>query len=403
MKTQSIQSGLKRFWGVLLIAGLLMKSLPVQPAFAGGGGNDLYVAKTGINTGTCLTNPCLTVSYAINQAGSGDRIQIAAGTYTENLTPNKILYFYGAGMNATILDGGALDSVIVANSYDLVFTDMTIRNGHTASSGGGIAHWGGTLGLIRVKVTGNIAQNGGGIFSSSQLSMTDCVVSGNYANINASGYGGGVFLQGSGITTTLVNVTISGNTATGSSGGLHNQINGTVNLTNVTISGNTARLNGAMSTTNSSILNILNSTIAYNHFSAGGSNGGIGNYATTNFKNTIVAGNDGANCFNGSYGTLNTLGGNIDSANDCGFNHPSDYRSSDPLLGPLADNGGPIQTRALLTGSYAIDGGTNTGCPATDARGVARPQDGNHNGSATCDIGAYEYMYYKLFLPLLLR
>jgi hypothetical protein len=111
-----------------------------------------------------------------------------------------------------------------------------------------------------------------------------------------------------------------------------------------------------------------------------------------NFKNTIVAGNAGSNCFNGSGGTLNTLGSNLESANDCGFIHPSDYRNTDPLLGPLATNGGITYTRALLAGSPAIDSGTNTGCPATDQRGVARPQDGNLNGIATCDIGAYEYV-----------
>lgn len=57
---------------------------------------------------------------------------------------------------------------------------------------------------------------------------------------------------------------------------------------------------------------------------------------------------------------------------------------ADPLLGPLEDNGGPTATRALLIGSPAIDAGDTAPCPATDQRGVARPQ-----GSG-CDIGAYE-------------
>jgi hypothetical protein len=57
---------------------------------------------------------------------------------------------------------------------------------------------------------------------------------------------------------------------------------------------------------------------------------------------------------------------------------------ADPLLGALADNGGPTQTRALNTGSPAIDAGNSGACPATDQRGVSRPQGGG------CDIGAYE-------------
>jgi hypothetical protein len=62
----------------------------------------------------------------------------------------------------------------------------------------------------------------------------------------------------------------------------------------------------------------------------------------------------------------------------------------DPRLGPLANNGGPTQTHALLAGSPAIDHGDNTNAPATDQRGVARPRDGDHNGSRAVDIGAFE-------------
>ena len=56
----------------------------------------------------------------------------------------------------------------------------------------------------------------------------------------------------------------------------------------------------------------------------------------------------------------------------------------DPKIGPLADNGGPTKTRALLSGSPAIDAASAAACPATDQRGVARPQ------GAGCDIGSFE-------------
>ena len=58
---------------------------------------------------------------------------------------------------------------------------------------------------------------------------------------------------------------------------------------------------------------------------------------------------------------------------------------------PLANNGGPTQTHALtLTVSPAIDAGDNAGCPPIDQRGFPRPRDGNGDGNAVCDMGAYE-------------
>jgi hypothetical protein len=387
----------------MLLTLILLATLAVQPASAAGA--DLYVAKTGADTGNCLIDPCLTVAYAITQAGSGDRIHIAAGTYIENLALYKDLNFYGAGMDDTILDGGGLDTVLLGNSYNLVIDDMTIQNGHnTTGDGGGITHWGGTLTLSRVKVTGNTAKNGGGIISTGTLTMTDSVVSANTAN-DASGYGGGLFLSApSGESVNLVNVTISGNTATYHSGGIHNQGSGsTLNLTNVTVSGNTAQVNGAMTSTNSAAVNILNNTIVDNHYSSGGANGGIGVFATINIKNTIISGNDGMNCYIDAGGSMVSLGYNLDSGSTCNFTQTGDLQNTYPILGPLADNGGPTQTHALLGAtilhppSPAIDAGTNTGCPATDQRGVPRPQ-GTH-----CDIGAFELRIYSIYLPLVSR
>ena len=79
--------------------------------------------------------------------------------------------------------------------------------------------------------------------------------------------------------------------------------------------------------------------------------------------------------------TVASLGGNLEFPADASC--PFEARA-DPRLGPLADNGGPTETRALLTGSPARDRGSDAGCPATDQRGVARPQ------GSRCDIGAYE-------------
>jgi hypothetical protein len=100
--------------------------------------------------------------------------------------------------------------------------------------------------------------------------------------------------------------------------------------------------------------------------------------------NTIVdSTTPSINC--GGSGTLASVANNLDSGTSCGFTHPGDLQSTPPMVAPLADNGGQVETGALEAGSPAIDAGTNAGCPLTDARGVARPQ------GTSCDIGAYEY------------
>jgi hypothetical protein len=118
---------------------------------------------------------------------------------------------------------------------------------------------------------------------------------------------------------------------------------------------------------------------------AGSEGGGIFVNDELTLKNTIVALNRvGASIGNCELNdTLHSAGHNLEEGTDCAFGGPGDLQSSNPLLGPLADNGGPVNTRALLAGSPAIDAGA-LGCPATDARGVARPQ------GASCDIGAFE-------------
>ena len=108
-------------------------------------------------------------------------------------------------------------------------------------------------------------------------------------------------------------------------------------------------------------------------------------------KNTIVAANTLDNCDTEQItgGIISSQGNNISTDDSCNFTKPTDKQNTNPRLGPLQNNGGPTDTRALLAGSPAVDAGANTACTPRDQRGVAR-KDGDANGTVICDIGAFE-------------
>jgi uncharacterized repeat protein (TIGR01451 family)/CSLREA domain-containing protein len=257
----------------------------------------------------------------------------------------------GAAATSTIIDGGGVDRVLDIDpsgaGITVAIANLGVRNGNIpGESGGGIRNRG-TLTLTNVTLTANVSGiDGGGLLNLGAVTLNNATISGNTA-----GDGGGLF-NAAGAVATLTNVTVSGNSASGAGGGILN--GGTATLTNVTLSGNVAAA------------------------------GGLANAAgTMTVTNTLVAASTGGNCS----GTIGSGGNNLDDGSTCAFGAAGDLSNQNPLLGPLADNGGATPTLALLAGSPAIDAGGNAACPATDQRGVVRP----FPAGGSCDIGAFEF------------
>jgi Right handed beta helix region len=291
----------------------------------------------------------------------------------------------GAGARHSIIDATGNESRIfeVEPESALNLSGVTVTGGRTEEGGGGIYVEEATLDLEGVAVTDNEsfnASSGGGIDAhDSDVTIRDSTISGN----RNSGNGGGINAEGEEEDSlSIENSTVAGNVVDtslypgepdwGAFGGGMEVYTGHFTMRNVTISGNTI------------------------HDGNGGESGdGAGINAEPepgeiiSIVNTIVYGNTATmtEATGQCYVTLTSEGHNLEGPEPAGeprcFETASDLVAN-PLLGPLADNGGETDTMALTTGSPAVDAGDPDNCPSTDQRGVARPQ------SAGCDIGAFE-------------
>ncbi len=248
--------------------------------------------------------------------------------------------------NLTITNGKIIggDGAGVANFGTLIVDRMTFANGN-AAAGGGIANFsGGSLQVSRSAFTGNSATNGGG---------------------GIANYGGA--------TLSVANTTFSANSTAGSSGGGGLWNNGGLDVTNSTFTANSANNGGGIRI-------------------AGGS---------ATLKNTLIANStSGGDCVGTLSGTNNNNLIKDSGTNACGLTNGTDGNiiGFDPNLGALT--GSPAYF-PLNPGSPAIDAGDNATCAAAPVNnqsqnGVTRPQDGDGNSTAICDIGSYEAIFPDL-------
>ena len=87
-----------------------------------------YVSKTGADTGTCTSTPCLTIGYAVSQASAGDTISVAAGTYPESVLVTKQLTLAGSGATIDAAGNDQGIRILGAASAGTVVRGFTVRN-----------------------------------------------------------------------------------------------------------------------------------------------------------------------------------------------------------------------------------------------------------------------------------
>ena len=336
--------------------------------------------------GTCSVISC-TLRDALNSATNGDTIQFAvtgtillgnAGTLmiTKNVTIN------GPGATKLVVDGNSHNANSVSGPVLYInkgiiasLIGITIEGGSNVGmgkEGGGIIN-AGTLKLSNSMILNNGATAGGGIANEDVLVVNNTIFYGNFA---PEGFGGGIATD-IGTITTISNSTFYDNLAGTEGGAISN--GGIMTISNSTISGNTSSSTG------------------------GGDSGGIAGGGTLNLLSDIVAQNVADNDDPDIYynaGNIKSLGYNL-IGNGTGSSiiaSGTDQigtkdRPIDPLLKPLADNGGSTQTMAITSSSPAYQkgfcSGNNTISPpdpavTTDQRGTG------YERKSPCDVGAFE-------------
>jgi trimeric autotransporter adhesin len=360
----------------------------IQQANATTGANLINFSLSSYPATITLTSGLPQITSTISLVGSDLDTVIIDGTNAYQILNND-----GGGslavQNLTLTRGFSNLGGAILSRRPLTVTNVTFF-ANRVSDGGAAIYSEAPNTISESRFISNTANfNGGAIFLFTTNSLT--YITRTVFISNTAVFQGGAINANVDATLNVSDSTFSNNHTTGSSGGAIVNF-GTTNITNTTIYSNSTGNRGTIR--NIGVVNITNSTIANN--SAVNDGGGIVHTGSAlNLKNTIVANNTASNNPD-IVGTVSSGGNNlVRNTNGVTGLVASDITGVDPLLAALADNGGPVPTVALLSGSQAIDAGNNIGAPATDARGVSRPVDGNNDGTATVDIGAYE-----LNLPL---
>jgi hypothetical protein len=285
----------------------------------------------------------------------------------------------GSGLNG--YGGGIVNNANNSGDADLTINSSTVSGNHAHNHGGGVYN------------------NGAGQLHHATVVLNGSTISDNSASIGAGIFSNGNFLGAASLV--VKDSTISGNAALNGGGGIYNltqtvSSNTWVTVSNSTISGNSATYGGAIFNAGnggSAMLEIAHSTISDNSASEQGGGllniGSGGSDGVVSIRNTILkTGLAGENIYN-NLGQVTSAGYNLSSDDGGGFlTATGDQINTQPMLGPLQNNGGPIFTHALLTGSPALSAGDPNFSPPPlyDQRGPGYPRV----VGGRVDIGSFE-------------
>jgi len=238
-------------------------------------------------------NPKMGIQNAVNIAQGGDAINLAAGTYLENIKIDKSITIKGVDSTKTIVDGQQSGSVFnigsVNPNIDVTLYGLGITGGlrstvDTDGVGGGVYNQGRTK-IENCRIFANSASFGGGIYNDgtgAELTVIDSTISGNGAL-----QGGGIYNNGTSAKVIIMDSIISGNSAVTLPGGIHNE--GIATISNSTISGNSAKYIGGIDNLGTMI--ISDSTISENSFGNYNGVSGIGNSGILTISNSTLTRN----------------------------------------------------------------------------------------------------------------
>ncbi|MBU3054597.1 choice-of-anchor Q domain-containing protein [Pseudomonas indica] len=340
----------------------------------------------------------------------------------------------GASQDGSVIQGSTERLIEVLPDARLQLRRLTLRDGLADTYGGAVRNDGETV-VHRVSFLNNRADagiqgQGGAIANFASLSVSHALFEGNNSNGDEGffGRGGAIFNRGDLL---LRDSTLRRNSVTDSDGdygqggalynegvadvarttfvdnaagvplfggggsAIANRAGGRLLLTNSTLSGNQGiETNGVLTNGFARFAEDANVQARLVNVTIAGNDGlGVSNSGNLLIRNSLVAGNrlggSPANCATlGTYRAIGLLLG-ADTGNCTADVLVDDALTFRKVLHVLSNNKGTTQTHALRKGSPALDAGIGS-CTRHDQRGVPRPQDGDGDGVAVCDLGAYE-------------